>query len=146
MHFSVNFNEQSIVDVTPPKGSENRKNVGEYKQQDNTKSAQYISKQANIQKVPKLSTNDDLPEVRLRTHRLWSSRTAVQVGASRKVMLEAGVVVAARLPGLSTADKTTRQFMCGIGYRLPVPLVRAGPLYGIERVDGVHDNPNQSGS
>ena len=40
------------------------KNFEEYKQKDNMESVQYISKQANIQKIPMLCTNDDLPEVR----------------------------------------------------------------------------------
>ena len=57
------------------------KNVGEYKQQDNTESAQYISNK-QISKNSMLCINYDLPEVRIliRTHRLWCSRTAVQVG------------------------------------------------------------------
>ena len=71
-----------------------------------------------------------------------ASRTAVQVGCLGKVMLGAGVVATARFPGLLTAGIATRQSMCRIGYRLPGPLVWAGHLHGIQRVDVVHDNPS----
>ena len=46
------------------------------------------------------------------------------------------------LPGLSTAGQATRQSVWGMGYSLPVPLILADHLHGIEQVDGVHDNPN----
>ena len=46
-------------------------------------------------------------------------------------MLGTGAVEAARLPGLSTAGIATRQSVCGIGYRLLGPLVRADHLHGI---------------
>ena len=87
--------------------------------------------------------NDDLPEVR----HLDPDSQALELqglgtsGCRRKVRLGTGVVTASGLPGLSTARIATRRSMCGIGYRLPGPLVRAGHLHGIERV-GVHDNPN----
>ena len=71
-----------------------------------------------------------------------ASRMVVQVGSLGKVMLGTGVVVAARLPELSTAGKATRQSVCGIGYRLPGPLVQADHLHCIKRVDGIHNNPN----
>ena len=78
------------------------KNVEEYEQQDNTESAQYISKQANIQRVPMLCINEASRSglTGSGTQRQWYRWNAL-----RKVMLGAGVVVAALLPGLSTADK-----------------------------------------
>ena len=104
--------------VTPPKGGEIRKTSESI----NGKTTRYlhnILQTSKYPKVPMLYINDDLPEVR---HLDQDSQALVledgrryRWDALRKVMLGAGVVVAACLPGLVDGGQTTRQSVCGIG-------------------------------
>ena len=88
-----------------------------------------------------LCINDDLPEVRHLGPDSGARERRYRWDALRKVMLGAGGSGSCASSWTFNCRQDTRQSVCGIGYRLPGPLVRAGHLHGIEQVDGVHDNP-----